>query len=247
MVKYESPFDEDVFIIGMNDADDIQVDADIDVDVDDEKTSGFYGQSRKGTTFSAEVAKKVITDYKTGKIDIDKFREEVKIKRAAPEEKRPDLDMFANIFKQYYGPKMSSTFFTESTPHYDILDNFGVIYNIRTYSSYMEGKYYYMPVMGEDKVNYEERKSAIEELYPKFESDLKSFIIDYGRTIRSLDEDDVLLLKIRMTRCEECSIPKSIDVSVKISVLKQFDQQKISREKALAAIEIKKNYESSNF
>jgi hypothetical protein len=104
-----------------------------------------------------------------------------------------------------------------------------------------------MPVLGKDKVSSEERKTVIEELYPKFENDLKSFIIDYGRTIRSLEDDDVLLLKIGMTRCEECSIPKSIDVSIKLSVLKQFDQQKISKDKAMAAIEIKKNFNSSSF
>jgi hypothetical protein len=142
---------------------------------------------------------------------------------------------------------MSKTFFTESTPSYEILDNFGVIFTIRTYSSYVEGDLYYIPGTGKEKVSSAERKAIIEDLYPKFESDLKSFIIDYGRTIRSLGDDDMLLLKIGLTKCEECAIPKSIDVSVKMSVLKQFDQQKISREKALAAIEIKKNLDSSNF
>ena len=142
---------------------------------------------------------------------------------------------------------MSTTFFTERTPDYEILDNFGVIYNINTYSSYVEGRYYSMPVLDKEKVSSEERKAAIEELYPKFETELKSFIIDYGRTIRSLENDDILLLKIKMTKCEDCTIPKSVDVSVKISTLKLFDQQKISREKALASIEIKKNFKSSNF
>ena len=197
--------------------------------------------------FSAEVSKKVITDYKTGKITFDAFKDKVKIKRSEPAVKSPDLDMFASIFKQYYGPKMSKTFFTERTPSYEILDNFGVIYTISTYSSYVEGKYYYMPVLDKEKVSPEERKAAIEELYPKFESDLKSFIIDYGRTIRSLEDDDMLVLKIKLTKCEECTIPKTIDVSVKMSVLKQYDQQKISRDKALAAIEIKKNFNSKNF
>jgi hypothetical protein len=229
MVKYDSPFDR--MMVGWSDKDHV-------VGIDE-------GGSSSG--FSAEVSKKVISDYKTGKISFDAFKEKVKIKRSEPERRSPDLDMFASIFRQYYGPKMSQTFFIERTPSYEILDNFGVIYTIRTYSSYEEGKYYYMPVLGKDKVSSEERKTVIEELYPKFENDLKSFIIDYGRTIRSLEDDDVLLLKIGMTRCEECSIPKSIDVSIKLSVLKQFDQQKISKDKAMAAIEIKKNFNSSSF
>jgi len=248
LVKQESPFDQDILIYGFDEGDDVWVDANVDVDADDTDATSIYpGGRKKGSGFSAEVSKKVVTDYKTGKIDFDTFREKVVIKRAAPERKSADLDMFANIFKQYYSPKMSTTFFTERTPNYEILDNFGVIYAINTYSSYVDGRYYSMPVLDRKKVSSEERKEAIEELYPKFESDIKSFIIDYGRTIRSLQEDDMLLLKIKMTKCDDCTIPKTIDVSVKMNILKQFDQQKISREKALASIEIKKNFKSSNF
>jgi hypothetical protein len=252
LVKQESPFGEDVYIAGWDEGDDVWVvpDVDVDVDVDEDDwggSSGISSPAKKGSGFSAEVSKKVVTDYKTGKINFDTFKEKVNIKRAEPEIKSPDLDMFANIFKQYYSPKMSKTFFTESKPRYQVLDNFGVIYTIRTYSSYIDGKYYNMPVLARERVSSEERKAAIEELYPKFENDIKAFIIDYGRTIRSLEDKDMLLLKIYMTKCEDCAIPKSIDVSVKISVLKQFDQQKLSRDKALAAIEIKKNFNSKNF
>lgn len=197
--------------------------------------------------FSAEVSKKSVSDYKAGKLTFDAFKSKVTIKRSEPDRKSPDLDMFTTIFKQYFGPKMSKTFFTESSPSYEILDNFGVIFNIRTYSSYVDGKYYIMPAIGKEKVSTDERKLKIEELYPKFENDLKSFIIDYGRTIRSLKDDDILLLKIRMTRCEDCAIPKSIDVTVKMSILKQFDQQKISREKAISMIEVKKNNNTEAF
>jgi hypothetical protein len=247
LVKQESPLGEDIYIAGWDEGDvwvDVQTDEGEDVW---DRNSGISSSERKGSGFSAEVSKKVITDYKTGKINFDTFKEKVNIKHAEPAKKSPDLDMFASIFKQYYGPKMSKTFFTESTPKYQILDNFGVIYTISTYSSYVEGKYYYMPVLGRDKVSSEERKEKIEELYPQFVNDLKSFIIDYGRTIRSLEGEDMLLLKIKMTKCEDCTIPKTIDVSVKMSVLQQFDQQKLSREKALAAIEIKKNFNSKNF
>ena len=231
MVKQESPYED--FVVGWSD--------DTDVWGSAEDENGKRGG------FSAEVSKQVISDYKTGKISFDSFKEKVVIKRAEPELKSADLDMFASIFRQYYGPKMSSTFFIENTPSYEILDNFGVIFTVSTYSSYQEGNFYYMPGMGEEKVSPEKRKSKIEELYPKFENDLKAFIVDYGRTIRSLGDNQMLVLKIRMTKCEDCSIPKSIVVSLKMSVLKQFDQQKISRDKALAAIEIKKNFESANF
>jgi len=204
-------------------------------------------ESPKFAGLSMEVAKKEITGYKGGKISLEEFKKRILIKTKEPEKKRADLEMFASIFKQYFSPKLSKTFFTEGTPYYEVLDNFGAIFKIRTYSSYVEGKLYYMPVLGEEKVDSDDRKETIEKLYPEFESDIKNFIIDYGRTIKSLEDDDMLVLKIGMTKCEECSIPNSIEISVKMEVLKQFDQQKLSREKALAAIEIKKDFKSSDF
>jgi hypothetical protein len=218
MIKRESPYEE--FTIVWNDS-----------ESGEETAAGL----------SMEVSKKDISAYKTGKISLDDFKERISIKRKAPEKKLADLEMFSSIFKQYYSPKLSKTFFTDGNVTYEILDGYGVIYNIKTYSSYAEGKVYYMPVLGEEKVSSEERKKTIEELYPQFESDLKAFMVDYGRTIRSLEDDNVLLLKIRLTRCDDCSIPESIDASIKMSVLRQFDQQKITRDKALGAIEIKKN------
>ncbi len=204
-------------------------------------------ESPEFASLSMEVAKKEITNYKSGKISLEEFKKRISIKTKEPEKKRADLEMFASIFKQYYSPKLSKTFFTEGTPSYEVLDNFGVIFKIKTYSSYVEGKLYYMPVLGEEKVNSNDRKETIEKLYPEFENDIKNFIIDYGRTIKSIEDDGTLVLKIGITKCEECSIPKSIEVSVKMEVLKQFDQQKLSREKAAAAIEIKKDFKNSNF
>ena len=204
-------------------------------------------ENPKFSGLSMEVSKKEVTSYKSGKISLEEFKKRIVIKTKEPEKKRADLEMFASIFKQFYSPKLSKTFFTEGTPSYEILDNFGAIFKIRTYSSYVEGKLYYMPVLGEEKVDSDDRKETIEKLYPEFESDIKNFIIDYGRTIKSLEDDDMLVLKISMTRCEECSIPRSIEVTVKMEVLKQFDQQKLSREKALAAIEIKKDFKGSDF
>jgi hypothetical protein len=107
----------------------------------------------------------------------------------------------------------------------------------------MDQGFFNMPSINRKNMAAEERKEAIEMLYPKFEQDIRAFVVDYGRTIRSLDTEDMLLLKLQMTKCEDCDIPRSLDVSVKMNTLMQFDQQKISREKALSAIEIKEYYD----
>ena len=189
---------------------------------------------------NAEVSKKDISAYRQGKISRDEFDKRVSVTKSKPKEKVADLEMFSNMIKSFYSAGLSKTFFTEGRPHYEVLENYGAIFHMKTYSSYQEGDMYVMPVRGKEKVSENDRKIIIEELYPKFELELKEFIVDYGRTIRSLDADELLMVKVKLTRCKGCSIPSNIDVSLKMNVLKDYDQQKIKRDKALASIEIKK-------
>ena len=67
-------------------------------------------------------------------------------------------------------------------------------------------------------------------------------MLDYGRTIRSLNDNETVLLDIKIDACRDCNVPESMEVSTKMSVLKQYDQQKISREKAMDQIEIKESF-----
>lgn len=187
-----------------------------------------------------EAKKKDITDYKTGDIDFEEFKNRLSIKRNVPTSKVADLEIFASVFKQFFSKDLSKTYFTEGTPKYELLEGFGAIYAVRLYSSYQKSdKMYYMPTLEDKTVTSEQRREIIVELYPQFVEDLKSFIIDYGRTIRSLEKDEMLMMKIQMTRCKGCDVPEEVEATVKMSVLQQYDQQKISREKAISQVNIK--------
>ena len=200
--------------------------------------SGMYFHKPVGLT--AEITKKDISAYKQGRISRSELNDRIIITESKQKEKVADLEMFANMIRSYYSPEISKTFFTEGRPGYEVLDGFGAIYHMKTYSSYQDGDIYVLPMLEKKEVDESERKEIIEEMYPKFEKELKEFIVDYGRTIRSLDDDEVLMLKVKLTRCKGCSIPSNIDVSLKAGVLKDYDQQKINRDKALGSIEIKK-------
>jgi hypothetical protein len=69
---------------------------------------------------------------------------------------------------------------------------------------------------------------------------MKKVMLDYGRTISSLKSDEVLSMDIKLTRCEECDIPKSIVMTAPMGVISQYGQQKISLENALKKIKVKK-------
>ena len=198
-------------------------------------------KENRATGFTAEVYKKDITAYKEGKISLDDFTKKISFEDKSEGKLTADLDLFSKILKSYFGPEVSQSYFVENNPTYERIDNYGVIYSVRTYSSYQDNDLFKMPTTGQKDLNQEERNKKAEELYPAFKTDIKNFILDYGRTIRSLGSDESLILKISLTRCDECSMPKSLEVSVKASVLSQYDQQKITKDKALAAIEVKEN------
>ena len=196
-------------------------------------------QNNQVSGLSAEVTKKNISAYKSGKLTLEEFEKRITIKEKKPQKKIPDLEMFSSIFKRYFSPDLSETFFTQGSPKYELLEGFGAVFNIKTYSSYVEEGVYFIPATGQKNVNSSDRDVIIDQLYPKFVENLKQFIIDYGRTIRSLEDTDHLMLKIKTTRCWDCKIPKYIELTIKIKDLKAYDRQKLSPEKALAAIEIK--------
>lgn len=198
---------------------------------------------QKGST-SAEVLRKDVSAYKSGRINREEFASRIDIKKAEPPKKIADLEMFANIFDRFYSDDLTETFYSQGKPRYEVLDGFGAVFHIRASSG--SGVYtrvrFYQPGESWSVVPESKPEANDEELYHKFKEDIKAFMLDYGRTIRSLEEKDVVLLDINIDACRECNVPKNLKVSTKISVLKQYDQQKISREKAMNQIVVDESF-----
>jgi len=55
-----------------------------------------------------------------------------------------------------------------------------------------------------------------------------------------LKDEETLMFEVTMTRCKGCAIPASLELSVKYSVLKDYSSGKISKEAAMAKINLKK-------
>ncbi len=192
---------------------------------------------------SVEVLYKDVKANKLGKINRAELVKRITIKRNEPQKKVADLEMFASIFDRFYSRDLSETFYCESKPRYEVLEGFGVVFHINASSTIGQSSrvHFYNPGNAW-RMETDTDESIDADLYPKFKEDIKAFMLDYGRTIRSLKDEDKVLLDINISACRDCQIPKSIEVSTEISLLKKYDQQKISREKALEEITIKENY-----
>ncbi len=223
MIKQKSPYDELVYIWS-------------GVGTQESENSHKAG-------LSVEVLRKDVKAYKMGKINRNEFDKRVTVKRNDPQRKVPDLEMFASIFDRYYSFDLSETFYCEGKPRYEVLEGFGVVFHIKASTAsnakskvqfYSQGQTWQMD-SGTDE-------SDDSSLYPKFKEDIKAFMLDYGRTIRSVNDDEKILLEIKIESCRDCNVPKMLEISTEMSLLKKYDEQKISREKAMAEIEMKEVY-----
>lgn len=192
---------------------------------------------------SVEVLQKDVKAHKMGKINRAEFEKRISIKRNEPQKKVADLEMFASIFDRFYSHDLSETFYSEAKPRYEVLEGFGAVFHIKASSEIgSRGRMHIYDQGNAWRMETDTDESKDVELYPKFKEDIKEFMLDYGRTIRSLKDDDMVLLEINISSCRDCQIPKVLEVSSEMSLLKKYDQQNISREKALAEITMKEKF-----
>ncbi len=200
-------------------------------------------QRPERSSISAEVVRKDLTAFKSGKINRDEFIKHISITKKEPQKKIADLEMFAGIFDKYYSYDLSETFYVQGKPAYEVLKGFGAIFQIKAFSpnqSYTRMRFYAPGATTSSSGTSTDKNEVDEEaLYPKFKEDLINFMLDYGRTIRSLKDSDKLLLEIKIQACKDCKVPSVVEVSTKMSTLRQYDEQKISKQKAAGMIEIK--------
>lgn len=211
---------------------------------------GSYNRnSSKPNYLSVEALRSDVADFRQGKINRATLIGKIKVVNTVlDDELQPDLELLSSIFNRLYRSDLSKTFFTEGNMYYERLKDYGVIYYMQVFSSHggTEGYYnnnrknnlYSMPTLGLESVTQEERDQKVKEIYPQFEKDIKADILEYGRTLKSLKENEELVFDIRLTKCK--GIPSSLELSIKNSVLTEYASGKISKEAAIAKFSVKK-------
>jgi hypothetical protein len=203
----------------------------------------WYFKESKRTHISIEATKSDIAALRQGKISRDQALSRVKVVNTEfIDVKEPDLELMASIIGRLYRSDLSTTFFSsESNIYYERLKDYGVIFHMPVYSSNEQDfKTWSMPTQGLQGLSQEERDKKVVELMPKFEQDLKENIIEYGRTVKSLKDEEVLVFDVTMTKCAGCGIPSNLEISVKANVLKDYASGKIDKNSAIARMMVKK-------
>ena len=206
---------------------------------------GQFNNQNPAAYLNVEVIKADVSQYKQGKINRDQLFGKLKIVNTKTEnELQPDLELLSSIFNRLYRSDLSKTFFTQENTYYERLKDFGVIYYMQVYSSNQQGEdFWSMPTVSLNEVDQETRDKKVKELYPKFAKSIKEDMLEYGKTLKSLKDDESLILNIVLTRCRGCQIPSTLELTVKNNVLKDYSSGKLTRDAALQKISEKKGAE----
>jgi len=204
---------------------------------------GAFVNASKPSYISIETTKAEVAHLKQGKTSREQFMKNLKvINSVMDDELQPDLELLTSIFNRLYQRDLSKTYFTEDNVYYERLKDYGVIYYMEVYSSNQSeyDRKYIMPTIGLEGLSQEERDKKVQELYPQFEKDIKADILEYGRTVKSLKPEEFLVFNIKLTKCQQCGIPSSLELSVQADVLNNYGSGKLTKEAALNRISVKK-------
>ncbi len=208
----------------------------------------WFGQfdNQQGNTYLlVEANKNDLTQYKQNKMTRDQLMAKIKVVNSELDnELQPDLELLASIFNRLYRSDLSKTYFTQGNTYYERLKDFGVIYYMQVYSSnQQDDDFWAMPTISLNEIDQKTRDKKVKELYPLFANSIKEDILEYGRTLKSLKDDENLIFNIKLTRCVGCGIPSSLELTVKNSVLKDYSSGKLTKEAAMQKIAEKKGVE----
>jgi len=200
---------------------------------------------QKQSLVNVEGTKSDVSQFRQGKMTRDQLLAKLKIVNSEiSDELQPDLELLSSILNRLYSRDLSKTFFSDDNIYYERLKDFGALYHMQVYASNLTNDDLYdMPTVRLQDVDQETRDKKVKELYPAFEKNIKEDILEYGRTIKSLKDDENLIIEINLTQCRRCGIPSTLELSIKNSALKDYSSGKITKDAALAKITVKKGPE----
>ena len=220
---------------------------------------GGSSQKEPGQLISVSVSKKDLDAYRARQINEDTFRSRLVVEKSENKESA-DLRVLANIFETALKDVPENSFRISGKVDYLNLDNFGALYSMEV--RYNHGNYRLAPNMvtvggsrlknelvysyGRDsaataEVNEkrEELEKKIKEAYDRLKEDIREYLVDYGRTLRSLNNSQHIWLNVTVSKSWlDVELPEMMEIQIKKSVLDQYDKGSISREQALNEVRI---------
>lgn len=207
---------------------------------------------------SSSIQFKDLKDVLSGKLSFEAAKGKITTKVMDDETKESsDTKIMAGILDDLFQSTFDGTYRKTSNTSYTYFEGFGLMYNIGL--SYNTGgtnariAFYSTQraeVVKEDtdeKKKEEEQLNKIEESFDDLIEMAKESLITYGRTLRSVKSDEVIILNLNFsTFFSKSTLPKSVRISVNKSQIDQFSKGSISIDQLKKDIDVKKLTSSIN-
>lgn len=204
--------------------------------------TNLYFNATTRTHLSVEGLRADVMAYRQGKLSREQAVKKLHVVNAqSVDTVLPDLELISSIFSRLYTVDLSKTYFIEEIVTYERLKDYGAIFYMQTYSTnQVDYNRFAVPTAGLTNVDLETRNKKVTELYPAFEQELKENMLEYGKTVKSLQDDEVLVFQVQITLCPDCGIPSTLECSVKAGVLKALNAGTLDKKTALDKISVKR-------
>ncbi len=210
-------------------------------------------RQREKTT--VQVTYEDIQAFSAGKLSEQQFHKKILVREASNQKPASkEFDILANIFNRLYKDN-ELWLHVGGKVNYELIEGLGVIYEMDANGWVLDGikdnsfsisSNQNVVVQGRaqsprttDRKTREQLKEERSKKYNEYVQDLKTNIIKYGKTLKSLNSEEVLMLSVDLPNCYACENPGKINLIVKASVLKDFSQRKIGLQQALDKIELR--------
>ncbi len=196
-------------------------------------------EARKREKLSLEVSMKDIKAFQSGEISRSEAENRISINKGKENKELPkDLSLFENILERIYQPDLSETYFIKSNIFHEQIEGLGIIFYMDMISSienfFRESK------PEREGLSKEQRYELTKKIYPEFEANLQSNIIEYGKNISTLQDDEQLIFKVAIPNCSGCGIPETLEIKVDGKTLKELKSRKIDEKQALKQLKLSK-------
>ncbi len=217
-------------------------------------------------TISVVAKKSDLQAFRSGDLSDEQFHNRLDISTTeGNKQTHKDLKVMAGIFESAFEDSDSETFRIAGSVDYLKLDNFGVLFSFKArYAQQndwnISGLDLQLNKLREDltalsdsiKINKIEIKQTLDSTdfdnqkkarkktliaYNQFVKDLKGYLVDYGRTLSSIESSQHILVSVNLpSRYNE--IPERLDLQIRKSQLDAMDKGSMSRNQVMDQIQV---------
>lgn len=223
------------------------------------KNSAEVEEKTRIPTISVVAEKSNLEAYRSGNINEDRFRERLSIARVEDDNQRQlDMEVLANIFETALKDQDDKeSFRIRGSVDFLKLDNFGALFFLDV--SYSKSFAVISVQFAKElesarrngQINLRELADSAEDstkkaqpwknqinAFEKFTDQLREYIVDYGRTLKSLQPDHFVMVSVNISSSLD-EIPERIDVQIKKSDLEALDRGRINRDQAIERVSVR--------